>query len=86
MAKREVELLSGSTLREFRRGRGLTQEQLADMVGVSYALIAFFESGKRQPSMATAEKIAAALGVTFASLFRPEPCHGCDCPNHRTAA
>lgn len=41
----------GKRLREYRLARHLTQEQLGELVGVSYQHIGMLECGKRSPSM-----------------------------------
>ena len=41
----------GKRLREYRLARHLTQEQLGELVGVSYQHIGMLERGKRSPSM-----------------------------------
>lgn len=41
---------------------GLTQAQLAERMGTSQSAVARLESGRRLPSVATLEKLAAATG------------------------
>lgn len=43
--------------------RGLTQEQLAEMVGVSVMAISNYETGKRVPTAEVLSKIKAVLGM-----------------------
>lgn len=52
-----------------RSQRDLTQEDLAEIVGVSVNYIGYIEQNKRVPAIKTADKIARALGVKFADLF-----------------
>ncbi len=40
--------LANGHLREWRRERGLTQEQLARVLGVSRVCVAYWETGKRE--------------------------------------
>lgn len=47
----------------------LTQEELAEKVGVKTRHIAYIEAGEKSPSLAVAKKIALALGVTLGDLF-----------------
>lgn len=42
--------------------RGLTQEQLAEMVGTKQPSIARFEGGKRDPRLSFLRRVANALG------------------------
>jgi transcriptional regulator with XRE-family HTH domain len=51
-------------VRELRKWRGLSQEQLADAAGVSQSYIAGIEKGRRAGTLATLRAIAAALGVS----------------------
>jgi molybdate-binding protein/DNA-binding XRE family transcriptional regulator len=54
---------------ELRRTRGWSQAELARRVGVSRAGIGAIESGAVVPSVATALRLAAALGSTVEELF-----------------
>lgn len=60
-----------------RIARGLTQTQLARLVGTKQPSIARLESGASQPSVAFLRKVAAALGVRlevhFVSLGNGDP-------------
>lgn len=55
-------------LKAFRKQAGITQEQLADMVGVSPQAVSKWESSS-YPDPALLPSIADALGVTIDSLF-----------------
>jgi len=59
----------GHRIRKLRNQAGLTQAQLADRVEVSDEFMSRLERGKKSPSLATASRIAEALGVTLAVLF-----------------
>ena len=59
----------GNTLRERRAERGLTQEQLADLVGVTRKTINTVERGVFVPSTVLALKLARALGLPVEQLF-----------------
>lgn len=59
-------------LREIRKQKGMTQEALAAFSGVNRVSIAKYETGKTTPSLQTAEKLAAALGVTVDELLKGE--------------
>jgi transcriptional regulator with XRE-family HTH domain len=54
----------GSWLRQARGARDLTQEALAEAVGCATQTIRSFEIGRRRPSRAMAERIAAVLGLS----------------------
>ena len=56
-------------IRDFRKARGLTQQQLADMVGVSNVSLSNYERGAQMPDILTISKIANALGVSTDTLI-----------------
>jgi putative transcriptional regulator len=56
-------------LRECRRQSGLTQEALAQAVGVTRQTIIAVEQGKHEPSVRLALEIARALGDPLEDLF-----------------
>ena len=56
-------------LKETRQAFGLTQEALADRVGVSRQTIIAIEKVKFVPSVKLALEIASALGVSIHELF-----------------
>lgn len=53
----------GRALRICRAARGLKQEALAAMCGVSGSQMSLVEQGKREMSLPTLERAAAALGI-----------------------
>ncbi len=59
----------GNRLRERREAKGLTQAQLADLIGVSRKTVNTVENGVFVPSTIVALKLAAALGCTVEELF-----------------
>jgi putative transcriptional regulator len=61
-----------NTLRVQRAKHELTQEQLADLVGVSRKTINTVERGIFVPSTLLALKLARALGCSVEELFRIE--------------
>lgn len=61
--------LFGKRIRQLRRSRDLTQEELADLVSVSAEFISNLERGVNAPSFDTLEKLAEALDVDFFELF-----------------
>ena len=52
-------------IKALRKTRGLTQQQLADALGVQRATISNYEIGRREPSISDLERIGAALGVSL---------------------
>jgi putative molybdopterin biosynthesis protein len=61
----------GSRLRFARQARGYSQQQLADMVGVTRQAVSAVESGQSDPSLRAALGLAQALGMTVDELFAP---------------
>ena len=56
-------------LRELREAKGLTQAQLADLIGVSRKTVNTVENGVFVPSTVVALKLARALGSSVEDLF-----------------
>lgn len=56
-------------LQALRKERGLTQAQLASMIGAEQPTIQRYEAGKRHPSIEDVVKLADALGATVGQLF-----------------
>lgn len=57
------------SLKKIRRSKGLSQTQLADMVGCDQGYIAKIEKGTANPTLSMIEDIARALKVSPAALF-----------------
>jgi transcriptional regulator with XRE-family HTH domain len=53
---------SAATVRDARRRAGLTQVALARRAGTSQATISAYESGAKEPSLSTLERLLAATG------------------------
>ena len=51
-------------LKKIRENRGLSQSQLADMIGLPPSSISHFENGPRKPSFDNLRKLASALNVS----------------------
>ncbi len=56
-------------IREYRARLNLTQERLAEMVGVRRETIIFLEQGRYNPSLRLAHNVARALQTTIEELF-----------------
>ena len=63
-------------LKEIRLKRNLTQEALADMVGVTRQTIIAVEKAKFVPSVKLALELAQALDVPFEKVFWLEESQG----------
>lgn len=60
-------------LRLWRVDAGLTLDEVADLTGLSKAMLSRAERGERQLSPMAKVKLARRLGVRVAELFEPEP-------------
>lgn len=54
---------AGPTLRDARNRAGITQGELARRAGTSQAAISAYESGSKEPSLATFGRLLAATGA-----------------------
>lgn len=63
----------GQTLRAFRKKKGFSQEELADIVKVSLKTVQRWETNARQPRIDEIRKLAQALNVTEQELLAGEP-------------
>ncbi len=61
-----------SELRKAREAAGLTTTELAARAGVSDGAIRGYEAGRNLPSVVTAQRIADALGVDVADIWKGE--------------
>lgn len=60
-----------NTLKALRNARGLTQQQLAQALAVSRQTVISIETGKYDPSLPLAFRIAQLLGVRIEDVFQP---------------
>ena len=61
-----------NSLAERRKDRGLSQQALADELGISRQSIISLEKGRYDPSLPLAFKLAALFGCPIEDLFTPE--------------
>lgn len=72
MEKAEVMQLIGEKVRKYRRQKGMSQEQLGEIVGFSQSKISKIEHGDWD-SLSDLRLIAKALGVKLKELIDDEP-------------
>lgn len=60
----------GEKIRKLRKQLGMTQEQLAEMLGVGHQALSRIEQGHMAPKMDRLPALAKALQCTVADLFR----------------
>lgn len=63
-------MLFGKRVRELRKARQLTQQELAELTGLSRSYIGEIEIGKRNVSLKNIEIIAKALQTDVPSLLK----------------
>ncbi|MCW3480844.1 XRE family transcriptional regulator [Neisseriaceae bacterium JH1-16] len=63
-----VILTVSANLRAARQRQGLSQEKLATAAGVSRRMLVNIEAGESNVSLATLDRLASALGLSFAEL------------------
>lgn len=65
----DIKLLVGKRVKELRNKLGVSQEELADMVGLDRTYITSVECGKRNISIVNIEKLAIAFQVSLHECF-----------------
>ncbi|WP_400161960.1 helix-turn-helix domain-containing protein [Brevibacillus sp. TJ4] len=65
-------MFNGAELRELRKEKQLTLQNLADQTGLSVSLLSQIERGLVDPTVGTFWKICSALDVPFHHFFRPQ--------------
>ena len=65
--------VTGSTIRQLRESKNMTQSQLAHILSVSAKTISKWETAKGLPDISLLEPLAAALGVSVLELMQGEP-------------
>jgi transcriptional regulator with XRE-family HTH domain len=60
----------GKNVATLRKSRNITQQQLAEDIGVSVVTIAYVETGKQWVRPKTLGAIAASLKVSISDFFR----------------
>ena len=59
----------GQTIKQLRRARGVTQEELAGALNVTYQAVSKWENETAQPDIMMMPALAAYFGVTIDELF-----------------
>ena len=65
---------TGAYLASLRRGRDMTQQQVADIIGVSNKTVSKWESGAGLPDIAALPALAALYGVTADDILGSADC------------
>jgi len=69
MNEQKLMKVFGKRVAEVRKSQGITQQQLAELTGMSVVAIAYIETGKRWARLGTLSKIAKHLKVHVSDLF-----------------
>lgn len=59
-------------LKEIRKKKEMTQEDVATAIGMSNQAIHYYENNLREPNLATLKKLSNVLGVTVDELIWEE--------------
>lgn len=66
----------GGRIAELRKEQGLTQTQLAELLGISQQQVASFEAGRRRVTVAMLPTLAHSLGASVEELLGVKPENG----------
>jgi len=69
LLKKSIYKTIGNNIKLFRRKEKLTLNELSKKTGISPSFLSNIESGLKQPTLLTLEKIANALKINITSLF-----------------
>ena len=59
----------GKLISEKRKEKGITQQQLADMLGVTNKAVSKWENGKSMPDIGIIPELCKVLGVSISTLL-----------------
>jgi transcriptional regulator with XRE-family HTH domain len=65
----ELAMQLGRRIRELRKARLYTQEELAEQANIGVSYLSMIERAERVPHLSTLSLLANALGVTLSQLF-----------------
>ncbi len=68
-------------IKEIRTKKNITQNELAEILGITQPSLAAIESSKRTPKLETLTRIAAALDVSVLALLPSEISNGAIVPS-----
>ena len=67
-----IKQLIGKRIKEIRKSKKLTQEQLAEYIGIETSSVSNIENGRYFPTAENLDKILQVLGVSPSELFMTE--------------
>ena len=68
-AGQNIKTILAENIRDYRRSKNLSQEQLADKCGLHRTYVGSVERGERNVTLSTLEVLAGALGVSIPELL-----------------
>lgn len=68
----DVRQLVGRNVRKLRLDRDMSQEAVAELMGVDRAYVSALELGHRNPTIITLWQVAEALGVELSALVQQD--------------
>ncbi len=69
MSSPDIRIAFGERLRKLRKGRGWTQDQMADILGLDRSYLADVERGKRNISILNLKVIADGFEISMSQMF-----------------
>ena len=66
----EISTKLGQNLKRIRAKKGMSQGDISRALDVHRAYVSGIENGKRNPTLATIQKLADALGVSVSELLK----------------
>lgn len=73
----------GQRMTQLRKEQGLTQQELADLLGVKQYVVASYETGRRRVPVSLLPDLAKSLGVSAEELLGERNGHGKRGPSPR---
>ena len=67
----DLQRIAGANIRAIRKQRGVSQEQLADALGVHRTYMGGVERGERNLTLRSLERLAERMGVDPVSQLQP---------------
>ena len=70
MRSKDFARLFGQAVREHRKAKGLTQEELAEKADIASKMVSLIERFERNPSLNVAESLALGLEIPLSQLVK----------------
>lgn len=64
------EEIFGNLIKDIRKDKSISQEQLAEKTGLDRTFISLIETGKRNPTLTSICKLSKGLNITTSELFK----------------